>query len=168
MKTYIVASLPRSGTTSLSQMANLCGLKPMHVLTRSTFKQSIREGYNFYADTPFYLPMFLCGILETSENLNINFIYCHRDNVSHKKSLKKLRLQWSPSQSKKLKIDFFDRLGYNYIDNMFDDHYSHIEQIAQLYRIKMLNYSFDQGWEPFCNFVGTDIPNHNIPHLNTL
>jgi hypothetical protein len=29
-----------------------------------------------------------------------------------------------------------------------------------------LIYNFQDGWEPFCNFLGCDKPSVEIPHLN--
>ena len=61
---FFVVSLPRTGTKSVCKMADLCDLKPMHVLdTSKRLISHIENGYNFFADTPFYNPNFFNSAL---------------------------------------------------------------------------------------------------------
>ena len=97
---FMVTSLPRTGTTSLCSMASHCGLKSMHVLKNHSLIDAINSNYNFFADTPFYSPEFLIGVLESGleKTYNIKFIYSHREALSHQNSLNKLFNKWKPSK----------------------------------------------------------------------
>lgn len=50
------------------------------------------------------------------------------------------------------------------------EHYrcnQHIEEIkSQVSADRLLIFSVDQGWEPLCNFLGTEIPKINFPKIN--
>ena len=50
----IVTSLPRSGTTTICEMAKICGFRPCHVL-KEDLSASL-EKYNFFADLANELP----------------------------------------------------------------------------------------------------------------
>jgi FkbM family methyltransferase len=169
---YFVTSLPRTGTTSLCQMAYLCGLKSQHVLHDKSFLEMLNQKYTFFADTPFYDPLFLIGLLEGIQNqYNIKFIYSHKEILSHQNSLKKLYQIWRPPDINKIfdKLSLIDNLSYNKL--LFDNiknHYNYIKKISTFYNIEMLDYQFDQGWSSFCNFINSPIPDVPLPHLNKL
>jgi hypothetical protein len=189
MNIYFLTSLPRTGTTSLCKMANICGLKSLHVLKNISFADAINQGYNFFADTPFYSPEFLIGLLELGlkkndklENLNnstelsslikihkVRFIYSHRQQECHKISLGKLFKKWKPPLKIYNKVSLLDHLCYNKLDdNYIKNHYEYIKKISSLYEIDMLDYSFNKGWKDFCNFIEKPIPNKELPHINKL
>lgn len=172
---YFVTSLPRSGTTSLCEMANICGLKSLHVLKSMSFKQSLDCGYVFFADTPFYSPEFLMGLLECGlqEKYLIKFVYSHTKKDDHLKSINKLYSIWKPSKRFKLKIDLMDILCHRNIvltdkNNYIDKHYTYIKHISSFYGISLLDFSFRNGWNQFCKYLDKPIPNISIPHKNKL
>lgn len=166
---YFVVSLPRTGTKSLCKMAEICGLKSQHVLQK-TFKESIAEGYNFFAYTPFYIPEFLMGFLENNRNLNIKFIYSERDYISWKDSIKMFLKDWSPESFRKSYVDFVDNICWNYLNENYNsviNHFVYIKEIAKNFNIPILQYNLNQGWDPFCSFLDVPIPKDiKIPHLN--
>lgn len=166
---YLVTSLPRTGTTSLCEMANICNLQPVHVLKNNSFYGYITHGHNFFADTPFYIPEFLIGILESFPNFNFKFIYSHKNEDSLISSLQKLKNKWNPlNKPINSKIRLLDNLAYNLLESRLyiKDHFAKIELITKIYNIDMLYYSFQDGWFPFCEFTKTVVPTVPIPHLN--
>jgi hypothetical protein len=166
---YIITSLPRTGTTSLCQMADICGLKSIHVLKNKSFKYALNEGYNFFADTPFYDPEFLIGILECEMLDNIKFIYSHRETMSHQNSINKFLHTWQPPKKIHNKIGLLDKLCYNKLNQTYiENHYNYIKKISFLYNIDMLDYKLNEGWKPFCSFINKPIPNVILPHKNKL
>jgi Sulfotransferase domain len=162
---FIVASLPRTGTTSLCAMAKICGLKPMHVL-EGLLEKAIDEGYDFFSDTPFYIPEFLCGVLESS-NREIKLIYSHRNKKDWLASMETLKKIWIPTEILD-KQTLIDDLCYKYMEtnSSIEKHHEYIRQISEKYDIEMLDYKFGDGWEPFCRFIDKHIPDCKIPHLN--
>lgn len=171
MNIYFVTSLPRTGTTSLCSMANLCGLKSLHVLKNQSFTQAIDSGYIFFGDTPFYNPEFLIGVLESGfkDRYDIKFIYSHREAVSHQNSLNKLFNKWKPPEKIVNKISLLDNLCYSKLNtNYIKIHYNYIKKISMLYNIEILDYRFNKGWGSFCDFIGKPIPNSSLPHKNKL
>ena len=172
MKTiYFVTSLPRTGTTSLCSMADLCGLKSIHVLKNQSLTQALDNGYNFFADTPFYNPEFLIGILESGlkDKYNIKFIYSRREIISHQNSLDKLFNKWKPSEKIYNQISLLDHLCYERLNiEYIKNHYNYIKKISSYYKIDILDYNFNKDWKPFCDFIEKPIPNKKIPHKNKL
>lgn len=167
---YIVTSLPRTGTTTLCQMANICNIKSSHVLSID-FQQSLASGTRFYADTPFYCPQWLIGMLESNfqSRYNVKFIYSHRNLKEYKDSLAFLLSVWTfPNKDQiKNKTGLINHLCYeNMSDDYINNHYTYIEKICKFYNIDMLNYQFADGWSKFCMFIDKPEPNQPIPHLN--
>lgn len=167
---YIVTSLPRTGTTSLCEMANICGLKSLHVLKHISFIDALNFGYNFFADTPFYSYDFLIGVLETLDpkQYSVHFIYSHKDFESHKRSLNKLLSLWLPKKNNFTdKIHFMDYLCYkNLNDNFIKNHYKYICYISKLYNIKILDYKFSDEWSIFCDFINVQNPSVPLPKID--
>ncbi len=128
----------------------------------------IDNGYNMYADTPFYLPSFLNGVIQ-SNPIDISFIHCHRDQKSWEKSIGDFLKKWSPSalDSKHSKI-LNDNLCYEYVtqETSLKKHYEMIKEISNVYNIPLLDYEFKDGWKPFCEFISKDVPNVELPFLN--
>ena len=58
---------------------------------------------------------------------------------------------------------FMDESNYS---ELFESHKQKVLSIVKKYNKDLLEYSFTDQWEPFCNFVGCDIPEIEIPHLN--
>jgi hypothetical protein len=168
---YIVVSLPRTGTTSLCTMGDICNCKSCHVLGDEKILDLLKQGYNFFADTPFYSPEFLLGIIEVLQSeYDIKFIYSHRDTESWKNSFNKLTSKWSYPKHPTCtsKWDFYDYICYRSMITDPETHYSVIKNIASMYDISVLDYSFKEGWAPFCEFLSVDIPDKDLPWLNTL
>ena len=166
---YLVVSLPRSGTTTLCEMAKICGLNPSHVL-KQDFSIAL-EKYNFFADTPFYSPEYLLAICQIYKN--IKFIYIDRDIVEVKNSMQKANIHNYLKNFLHKKIEINDKvilqdaLCWNYIHKNHEiNHKQLIINLSNTYSIPMLIYNFKDGWEPFCNFINSKIPQSNIPHLN--
>lgn len=166
---YLVVSLPKTGTTSLTKMAKICGLESIHVLGNNKFSDLLLNGYTFFADTPFYNPEFLLGILESlSEEYKINFIYSDREEYSWETSFKKLINKWNypkslPQPNKKKLSDYI--FYRNFYKNQ-KIHYDILLEISKIYNIPILNYKFEDGWKPFCDFLKCETPNVELPHLN--
>ena len=173
MTVYIVASLPRSGTTSLCKMASIANLKPMHVLKEHTLSSAIELGYNFFADTPFYSPFFLIGILQFYKNIKLIYLDRQIDEIKKSFEKTKLNLYFKKYPNFLADINFpylHDALCYNQLHNyptFVENHKKYITDIANTYNIEMLMYRFEDGWQPFCNFLGIEkTPSCPIPHLN--
>jgi hypothetical protein len=152
-------------------MADICGLKSIHVLKNISFIDAINQGYNFFADTPFYSPEFIIGLLEygIQNKYHIKFIHSHRDQESHEASMSRLFKKWKPDSKIRQKICLLDQLCYDKIDkNYIKNQYNSIKQISRLYSIDMLDYNINKGWRDFCNFIEKPIPNTKLPHKNKL
>lgn len=165
-KVYIVTSLPKTCTTSLCKMAEICNKKSMHTL-QNNFLNCLEEGYNFFSDTPFYIPSFLIGLLEGSKNINYNFIYSIRQYDSWKKSFINFKKNWLADP--KTSYTFLDYISYNTIDcyaNDIQNHYSDILNISKEYHVPMISYDINSGWRDFCLFLNETVPEVAIPHLN--
>jgi hypothetical protein len=59
----------------------------------------------------------------------------------------------------------------SYMDNsnyltLFESHKQKVLSIIRENNKELLIYNFQDGWEPFCNFLGCDKPSVEIPHLN--
>lgn len=166
MSLYLVVSPPRSGTNSICKMAEICGLKSSHVL-RKPFYQAIKE-FDFFADTPFYSPEFLIGILNCG--IQCKFIYLDRPTNEIIESMRGVGiLNYMKRKISGIKCfalinDFFT---WNSLRNFgIENHKENIESLATAYKVPMLVYNFSMGWEPFCEFVDCPVPNADIPHLN--
>ena len=169
---YFVTSLPRTGTTSLCKMADICGLKSLHILRHSSFYKALKN-HDFFADTPFYSPEFLIGILEygIQEKYKIKFIHSIRDIDIHLHSLNKLYKTWKPPDVNHIakKLDLFDNLNYSKFSKKYiQQHHLYIKNISNMYSIEILDYVFSDGWDSFCRFIEKPVPSEKIPWLNKL
>lgn len=170
---YFLVSLPRTGTKSICSMAETCGLKPRHVLSEnSTIEQDINLGYNLFADSPFYVPNFLHGVITSSPH-KIKFIYANKDNPLWIKSFKQMLKDWrsSPRKIDDYNYNLNDRLSYEYLMNnihtRFHNHKVAVFELAQKYNIEILDYDFKDGWKPLCDFIDKPVPNTPIPHIKS-
>lgn len=159
---FIMTSLPRTGTTSVSKMAEICGIKTIHVL-ECGFRDALDKGYRFFSNTPFYNPEFLCCMLELKIS-EVKFLYSHRDEEDWKKSMETLKKIWVPKEAKN-KLTLLNRLCYDHMDSP-KTHYERIKKISEIYKVEMLDYRLEEGWNPFCKFVGKEIPKCDMPILN--
>ena len=174
---YFCSSLPRSGTNSICRMASICGLKPMHVLNNSKrLIEHIEDGYNFFADTPFYNPNFIVSFLESYKNSDsVKIIHVDRNMEEWHNSFTGLWAGWSSKPNIRHDsnsiINFLDKLNYEYLLQYEDTkerykiHRHSIKEIAKLYNIEILYYSFSDGWKPFCDFTNKPIPAHEMPFI---
>jgi hypothetical protein len=184
---YFVISLPRTGTKSLCRMAHECGLKFKHAAV-TTFEKSLRDGHNFFADTPCYVPSFVESICNR-EDIKPKFIFINKEYSSVFESWKKVNLylnytrmynQWMDEDLKSKmtinsKTDFLS-LHESFSETFMDE--SNFEKLFELHKEKVLSivkqhkkdlliYNFTEGWKPFCEFINCEIPDSNLPHLNT-
>lgn len=171
---FFVVSLPRTGTTSMCRMADICGMKALHVLKKPKAEDyllgdALADGYNFFADTPFYLPEFLCGFLESGRR-DVGFVYIHKDREAWDRSLGRLYEKWRPRDDLNKKIVTMDHMSRNYMLNnpTIDEHHGYMVKLAGHYGVRMLDYRWGDGWPPFCDFVGASVPDLPVPHLDVL
>lgn len=166
---YVVTSLPRTGTTTLCRMARMCGKKPIHVLGDKDLQRELDSGCNFFADTPFYSPEYLSCLIEVLQPLyDIKFIYSHREKEKWLSSFNSLLKRWRaptrPHCHKKNAL--YDMICYRSLIKDPRVHYEIIKNIASIYSIEILDYSFDKGWKPFCDFLNVHVPPCDLPWLN--
>jgi hypothetical protein len=182
MKTkYFVISLPRSGTSSICKMANICGLNFSHA-PHIYFQRRINEDIDLFADTPIYCPDTIEEIIN-NKNIDSRFIYIDRNfkdifnswvNVglyrnyismynSNFQNLKKT-MQYDLESYNKAFGDV--KLEESNCEDIFHRHREKVLSIVNSYNKKILIYNFDKGWDDFCNFIERDIPNVTIPQLN--
>lgn len=178
---YIVCSLPRTGTLSLTSMANTVGLKPKHVGSIATFDFITGGKYNFFSDTPFYSLTFLNMI----KNLNFKLIYVEKEPSAIYESWKKINLlvnfkkgQTLVNSNNYVPAQFLDYACYLELFKEVDvteeaflksvnDHKQKIKDFVNSTKKPILYYNFDMGWEPFCQFTNTQVPTEAaIPRLN--
>lgn len=184
---YFVISLPRTGTKSLCRMAHDCGLKFKHAAV-TTFEKRLRDGHNFFADTPCYVPSFVESICNR-EDIDPKFIFIDKDYSKIFESWKKVNLylnyrrmydQWmnedlrskmSLSNQKdflSLHESFSETLmDESNFEKLFDLHKDKVLSIVKHYKKKLLIYNFNEGWDPFCEFLNCEVPESDLPHLNT-
>jgi len=183
---YFVISLPRTGTKSLCKMANTCGYEFKHAPI-NLFKKELDSGKNFFADTPCFVPSFIEKIFNI-ENINPKFIYIEKDYNNLFSSWEKVNLylnytrmfkqyqneETRQSMNPNAVTDFLslhesfsetylDKINYAYL---FELHKQKIVSIINKNNKELLMYKFEDGWEPFCNFLGCEIPSTELPHLN--
>jgi len=187
MKTvYFVISLPRTGTKSICRMAHECGFKIKHAPV-NTFESRFNEGHNFFADTPCFVPSFVENICQR-DDINPRFIFIEKNHEMTFQSWRKVNLhlnysrmynqymnEETRSQMKKSTMTDFmslhESFSQTFMDEsnyseLFESHKQKVLSIVKKYNKDLLEYSFTDQWEPFCNFVGCDIPEIEIPHLN--
>ena len=173
MKRTFVISLPRTGTSSIALMAAQCGISSKHVSTN--WHEDIKR-FNFLSDTPFFCPKVISELVKTDE---CQFIYCKRNWESLYESWTRSKLsnnyahffrpdvELSPLQQ--FDKDFYlDALGGPLTNNNYREVFQrHTETVFDIVGNRpLLEYSFEAGWEPFCEFMGVDVPSQPLPHLN--
>lgn len=162
-------------------MALTCGLKPRHA-PHSLWKRFATD-HNFLSDTPIYCPFAINEFCQ-NEKLNCHFIYIDREwedlfqswknskLFANYESMKKNYLD--PNYNKPIPYDFIayqsafngDLLNEQNYASLFETHKTTVFDIIKAHNKPLLVYSFNQGWEPFCNFIEKDVPSDILPHLN--
>ena len=183
---YFVISLPRTGTKSLCKMAHECGQTFRHAPVNA-FEIELNNGKNFFADTPCFRPSFIEKVLQI-ENINPKFIYIDRDIVEVFESWKKvnLHLNYTRMYNQYLNeetrsnmhpntltdiLSLHESFSQTYMDEsnyltLFESHEQKILSIIMENNKELLIYNFQDGWETFCDFLGSEKPSVKIPHLN--
>jgi len=187
MNKYFVVSIPRTGTKSLCRMAHECGLKFKHVPGFS-FEDRFKDGMEFFSDTPCYVPSFIEKICERND-FNAKFIYIDRNyddifNSWVKSDLYKnyiwlKNLYNNEEKRKDMRYGMqYDYLCYNEsfsnqeltkenYKEVFEEHKNKVFSTLQKHNKELLIYNFTDGWKPFCDFLGCEIPNVEIPKINS-
>ncbi len=176
MKTkYFVVSLPRSGTTSLSKMARVCGLNPKHAPHSFWENHLTNDVFDFFSDTPIYSPEIVYNLCNDKRFIS-KFIFIDRDHTEIFLSWKKMGLfnNYNGFYGNKSNFDFisydqafgYQRLTEENYKLIFQNHKRDVLDIIKDHRKDLLIYNFNLGWDPFCGFVGSEIPTEDIPHLN--
>ena len=179
---YFVISLPRTGTVSISKMAKLCGLSPKHAPIWNLNREVAGNSFNFFSDTP----VFCLSNIEKfclDKTLKSKFIFIDKPFDQIFSSWKRMNLFANYTQlvtANKDKLSSgqkFDLRSYQEAFNdrtlnetnfslLFDDHKTSVLNKVKEHNKDLLIYTFDQGWEPFCKFIGAEIPSAELPHLN--
>jgi len=173
---YFVVSLPRTGTTSLSKMARICGLNAKHVPHKYWKNYIDNNVFNFFSDTPIYDPTIVEQIC-SMDVVNSRFIYVNKDFTEVFNSWKRMGLlrNYENFYGNEQNFDFisydnaFDNNRMSEINyhEIFNNHKNKVLNIIEKHNKNILIYNFEDGWKPFCDFLGCDIPNEKIPKLNT-
>jgi hypothetical protein len=180
---YFVISLPRSGTSSISKMAKVCGFNPIHAPHVNYKQRILSESFNFFSDTPIFCPQNIEDICENFKNINTKFIFIDRNFTDIFNSWKNVNLynnyiRMYNSNRETLKLSMkFDLNSYddafgnqkmteeNY-QEIFKNHKENVYKIIEKHNKEILTYKFEDGWEPFCNFLNVEVPKEDLPHLN--
>lgn len=178
---FIICSLPRTGTKSVSKMMQQLGFGISHA-PGPAFESFLttRQDVKVMADTPCYQPSVVQAIVGRSDETK--FIYIDKTAREWVDSMVKVNLIQGYLSS----VDTVKRgvaSPHNQTDydamrevlesdefNLEDAHAAFIKHKARIETIvpegRLLVYNFAQGWEPLCNFVGKPVPASEIPHLN--
>jgi hypothetical protein len=188
MKTvYFVVSLPRTGTKSISKMAQILGFNTKHGFGNG-FETFFDRGFDFFADTPSYVPSFIESVCK-SEKFIPKFIYIDKNFDEIYQSWVKVGLyknyvgMWNQYNDEEKKTTTLSR--YSLIDiesysesflsqfmneknyqELFQKHQDKIFEIIQKNNRNLLIYNFSDGWKPLCEFLNKDIRNEVMPHIN--
>jgi hypothetical protein len=173
---YFVVSLPRTGTTSLSKMARICGLNPKHA-PHEYWKSHIENDiFDFFSDTPIFDPKVVDQICKMDQFIP-KFIFIDRGFDEIFRSWVKMGL-YDNYKSFYGNIENFDFVSYNnafqnkkmddinYFE-IFETHKKTVIDLINESKKDLLIYNFNMGWNPFCEFLGCEIPSEEIPKLNT-
>jgi hypothetical protein len=178
---YFVVSLPRTGTTSITEMADICGLKTKHCPFNYFQVYMDNNNYDFYSDTPVYVPSVIEKLCKRDD---VKFIYIDRPyseifdswvNYGLFKTYNEMLLENEKKTiSKGRLIDFSSyhesflekKLTQETYQEIFEEHQNQVKSIIRDHNKDLLIYKFTDGWKPFCDFIGVEIPNQEIPKLN--
>lgn len=179
---YFVISLPRTGTSSISKMAKICGMSNCHAPSIYFENRLKGDQFNFFSDTPVFCPNFVEKICKT-EDIIPKFIYINRNFFDIFDSWKRVGL-YNNYQKMKLgnisSLSVYQKFDIDSYNNAFDDvflndnnfevvfqkHKDVIISIIENNKNNLLEYDFSQGWGPFCEYLNVPIPNEHLPILN--
>jgi hypothetical protein len=185
---YFVVSLPRTGTTSICEMAHRCGLRPRHAPGLHLEGFLARNAFDLYCDTPIYVPEVVESLC-VNESITPKFIYVVRHPAAIFESWVKSRLF---ANYERLRGRYFDP-AYSFDDRpaqkfdfesynaafggrqldaksykaLFVQHRRSVLEIIASHNREAIAYEFSQGWGPFCAFIERPEPEAPLPHLNT-
>lgn len=182
---YFVVSLPRTGTSSVSKMAHIVGLRQKHCPSNYFLQILESDNFDFFSDTPIYTPSTI-DIICADEEQDVKFIFIDRDFDEIFKSWVKVNLYGNYlgiveiyqnnryDMSASMLFDYesyteafggrvLDETNYN---SIFSEHKQTVINKIIEYERPLLIYNFESGWKPFCDFVGVDVPNVEIPVIN--
>jgi hypothetical protein len=180
---YFVVSLPRTGTSSICKMAKMCGLNPSHAPHMSIKSKINGNEFDFFSDTPVFCPTEIKRIINEHSKIKLKFIYINRNFEEIFDSWVRVKLynnytRMLASDYDNMKLTMkFDLDSYNdafggekmneknYKD-IFSKHKENVLSIIKNGGNDLLEYSFEKGWEPFCNFIGVGKPQDELPFLN--
>lgn len=172
---YFVVSLPRTGTTSLSKMARICGLNPKHAPHYYWDRHLENNIFDFFSDTPVFSPSTIQKIIDNT-NFESKFIFIEKDFTEIFESWVKMGLfyNYKGFYGETTNFDFVsynDAFGnqelteQNY-EEIFSNHKKIVIDLIQKNNKPLLMYNFNMGWDPFCEFLQVQVPNEPIPTLN--
>ena len=181
MKVFCIG-LSRTGTTSMSHALTTLGYKSLHYpdtddvvmkTLHGRFDWDVLDEYDAFADAPiaaFYREL-------DKQAPGSKFIMTVRGDV----------LGWLDSCSKKIKTteDRYDELSAKLVystvvrtalygrpyycpENYVQAYYRHIEEVGDYFTGRqedLLVMNVNQGWEPLCEFLGTEVPEEDFPSL---
>jgi hypothetical protein len=170
---FIVVSLPRTGTSSIAYMGALCGIRSKHV---SYDYLGDLAKFDLISDTPMFAP----SVIEQVQSLyECKFIYCRRDWDS-------LYTSWVKSGMrerydlllKNQPQSWYEKFDYKYYSEAFDNERLTEATFKKLFRnhreavrsavgdSQIIEFDFQMGWEPFCDFIGKKRPDEEVPQIN--
>lgn len=174
---FIVVSLPRTGTKSLCEMAQIMGFEVAHA--PGTAYYSALATADFVADTPAFMPSLIKEALDSSDE--VKFIYSAKSPRDWMLSMDKVGL--SNNYNEMCRMNREDMTAHNKIDydalyevfsgpvaalpitmKAYRDHGTMVRTLIPADRL--LVYNFSDGWAPLAEFMGVDVPDVEIPHLN--
>lgn len=176
---FIVVSLPRTGTMSLCQMAKDAGMEVSHA-PGPAFEGFLGRA-DFVADTPAFRPSLIQSVLDRSDD--VKFIYCEKEANSWVESMNKINLSrnymnmYNQSLNNPESMSVHNKVDFEALNEILqgpfepesaiDAFHKHRTTVTDLIPAdRLLFYRFDQGWKPLAEFMGVDVPEKGIPHLN--
>lgn len=176
---FVVVGLPRTGTLSICQMLIILGFNCLHPVGPTWRAFLVRNNIDVLADTPMFCPSVIKYVLDSSDD--VKFIYLDKSPEAWASSMEKVRLDrnyndlFLKEDKEKFtpfaKTDYeslYEILGGEFVKEQailkFDEHKQKIINLIPPSRL--LSYTFTEGWKPLCDFVGKEIPNVDIPHIN--
>lgn len=172
---FVVVSLPRTGTTSICRMAEMVGMRGKHI--SYAWRRDLAE-FDLFADTPFFSPK-VVEELANSKEWDCRFIYLKRsaeswlssfDRVGLARAFRRYQTLSEAELNSAERFDqpfYVDALGEEALGvEAFERHLRRVREIVQAAGRPWLEYGFEEGWEPFCEFVGKAVPDGPVPHLH--
>ena len=163
------------------QMAKTLGFEIQHA-PGNGFYGGFLNRMDVMGDTPCFRPSVVEDMLKKSDD--IKFIYLEKDDgQAWVESMVKVGLhrnynnmygqrESDPSSlnvHNKIDLESLEEvLGGPFNEETAQDAYAqHRNKIIEMVPAdRLLIYSFDQGWGPLCEFMGKDVPETDVPHLN--